>query len=59
MSKNTIKTVAIKSYAKGVECAAHTAETVSRLYDVTPAIWDKATKEANTEIDQIFADLGL
>ena len=54
-----VKTVAIKAYVKGCEAASHAAQTVERLYDATPAIWAKASEEANAEIDAIFAELGL
>ena len=54
-----VKGLAVKGYVKGMTLANHTYETACRLVDATPAIWDKASQEANTELDAIFAELGL
>ena len=54
-----IKALAVKGYVKGMTLVNHTYETACRLAEATPAIWDKASEEANAELDQIFAELGL
>ena len=58
-TNTTVKTLAVKGYVKGMTLVNHTYETACRLADATPAIWDKASEEANAELDQIFAELGL
>ena len=54
-----VKGLVVKTYVKGTNVVNHTYETACRLIDATPAIWDKASQEANAELDAIFADLGL
>ena len=54
-----VKNLVVKAYVKGTNVVNPTYETACRLVEATPAIWDKASQEANAELDQIFADLGL
>lgn len=57
--QSMVKTLVVKGYANTVECAAHTINTIDRLVWVTPAIWTKASQEADAQMDNILRELGL
>ena len=54
-----IKSVSTKAYVATVSAAADTAVVVEALYAVTPKVWDNARAQAASEMDALFAELGI
>ena len=58
-SNSNIKRCAVKAYHSVTEAAAHSYVLADRLVGATPAMWAKATAEAQSDMDAIFAELGV
>ena len=54
-----VKGLVTKGYVKGVNAAAHTVTLVDGLIDKTPAMWAKASEKAASDMDALFAELGI
>ena len=55
----TLKSVAAKGYASVVNVTAHTTTFADRMLRATPDLWTNASSKADSEMDAIFAELGL
>lgn len=58
-TNSNIKRCAVKAYHSVITAAAHSYELTDGLVGKTPAMWAKATAEAQSDMDAIFAELGL
>ena len=54
-----LKGFVTKGYVKTVNVAAHTVTLIDGLADKTPAMWAKASGKAASDMDALFAELGI